>query len=178
MIGYRGYKTKELAEKHLSSSLFSVVFEKKGEIINKNKAKFYFLSTTKEYAKMYGYFITSWSINGKLLDLRAEKGQKEIAFLMKTFMAKQKKSLIENANFMMRIAKTASEKKKALQSLDIANKYVQPLSSLNSQWSSDEDYGLEMKKALKKLKYEGAIFTESRMGDTIILLDRPMPLKK
>lgn len=178
MIAYRGYKTKELADKHLSSSLFTIVFEKKGEIINKNEAKLYFLSTTQAMAKLYGSYITSWSFNGKLLDLRTEKGQKEIAPLMKKFMNEEKRKQISNANFLMRIAKTTKEKKEALKSLDIANKYVQPISSLNSQWSSDGEFGVEMKKALKKLKYDGAIFSESRMGDTIILLNRPTPVRK
>lgn len=177
MIAYRGYKTKELAQKHLSSSLFSIVFEKKGEVINKNPAKLYFLSSTKDYAKMYGDFITSWSFNGKLLDLRTENGQKEIATLMKSYMGKYKKAMIENANFSIRIAKNASERKKALQSLAIANKFVQPLHTLNNQSSSDNEYGLEMKKALKKLKYDGAIFREYGKADTIILLNRPTPLK-
>jgi CMP-N-acetylneuraminic acid synthetase len=177
MIGYRGYKTKELASKHLNSSLFTIIFERKGEILNKNLAKLYFLSTTKEYAKVYGEHLTSWKTSDKLLDLRTLKGQKEIAPYMKKYLNQQKESLLSNANFMMKIAKTTKEKKDALKMLDIAKNYVQPLSSLNSQWSSDNEFGIEMKKALTKLKYDGAIFSEDKRGDTIILLKRPIPLK-
>jgi hypothetical protein len=177
MLAYRGYKTKQQADKHLSSSLFTIVFEKKNEIINKNIAKMYFLSTSKSYALEYGDFLTTWEYEGRILDLKTEKGQKEIAPYMKKYLNNQKNIMIANANFLLRIAKTATEKKKALYSLDIAQKYTQPLSSLNSQWSSDGEYGIEMKKALIKLKYDGVIFHESNSGDTIILLKRPKPVK-
>jgi len=177
MIGYRGYKTKELADKHLGTTLFTIVFERKGEIVNKNVSKLYFLSTTKEYAKLYGTHLTSWKTSDNLLDLRTQKGQEKIAPYMKKYLNSEKEATIKNANFMMRIAKTTKEKKNALQFLDIANKHVQPLSSLNSQWSSDNEFGVEMRKALTKLKYDGAIFSEGKTGATIILLNRPTPIK-
>lgn len=163
-------------------------FDALPHVDRKNLAKFFFYSDNKEEALEYGQFVSEWNISGlKILDLSQEEGRQIIALLLKeVFLNDCKESILHSQQFINSFMTQKREKKEFSKKIAFQESRMNDIENgifnntdkvLGTQNISDFENGKLLRKALKKLGYDGFCFFESSNGRkafTYGLLKKPI----